>query len=283
MSISQRPVNSWNFLSWYSASGVTTSTLAELRPTVFHEFDDINYRFALPFRGGDVVSFYLNFDDAISTSGFANWKLGVISCDYIILVPDLAALNQDLIPNTSSYNIYSEFTWPAMGSQKHFYLIIYNSSTNAVLYVSTPFRNVSASDANRYTKSIMYRNSRNIFEIRYESLPDFYHKFRIPLHIFKPLPSEDSRGYDLSNGTYLRVRSTTKKQYTFITSKYDEFAHDAFFAMAKHHDFLRIDERFWQQASDASYEPEWPETDYPLCDAEIALTELSYSSTHEII
>ena len=283
MSISQRPVNSWNFLSWYRASGVTTTTLVELRPTVFTDFDDINYRFALPFRGGDQVAFYINFDDAISTVGFADWKLGLISCDYILLSDNFATLLQDFIPNTSSYNVYSEFTWPTVGKQRHFFLIIYNSATNVVLYVSSPFRNVDSGEANRLTKSIMYRNSLNIFNMRYESLPDFYHKFRIPIQIFKPTAGESATGYDKSDGTFLRVRSTVNKKYTFVTEKYDEFAHDAFFAMCKHHDFLRVDERFWQQASDENYDYEWPESEYPLCDGQILLTELSYSSTNEVI
>ena len=283
MSINSRPVNSWNFLCWYKANGVTTANLTELRPTVFSDFDDINYRFALPFIGGDVTAFYINFDDAISTTGFSDWRLGLLSCDYIMINSNLAALSQDLIPNTSSYNVYGSFTWPVTPNTRHFYLIIYNSSTNAVLYVSNPFAKFTSRMANQFTKTILYRNSKNIFNIRYETLPDFYHRFRIPVQIFKPQNGETSTGYDLSNGTFLRVRSTVKKQYTFITSKFDEFAHDAFFAMCKHHDFMRIDERFWQQASDANYNVEWPDTEYPLADGEIALTELSYSATNEVI
>ena len=279
MSVNTTPVNNWNFLNWYTVNGVDTSTLAGLAMTKYGQFAEVET--SLPFKQGDEFAFYINFDSAISTSGFSNWKLGLVDCQYSLLISDIGTLSQDLIGTTSSYYVYSEFTWPVVPGKGLYYLIIWDSSDNSVKYRSNALEKYPAWQANEQTQLVVYRNSTNIFNFQYESVTGFYNKFRVPIWLRDPQPSDDTIGYDLNDGRFLPVRTVVKKTYLFVTEG-DEYYNDGFFAMTRHHDYLRINNIDYERGSGADYSVSPPENGYPLYDAEIRLYAKDQAASYEI-
>jgi len=280
MSIGTKPVNSWNFLSWYTATGVTTSNLGDLAPTRYGLYKDIV--FDLPFKEGDSFAFYINFDSAISTSGFSNWKLALLDCDYALLISEIGTLSQDTITGTSSYNVYSSFTWPVVPGRGSYYLIIWDSSDNSVKYISNRLRKLTATTANKDTVTAVFRNSANVFNYRYSSVTDYYNRFRLPVWIQQPTNISESIGYDLNDGTYLRVREIVKETERFVTGLGDRYFHQGFFAMIKHHDYLQINGIRYQQASGEAYEPAFEENGYPLARGSVRLTLLDKAKSFTV-
>ena len=280
MSISARPVNNWNFLNWYTASGVDLSTLSGLAATRYGQFAEVEPS-ALPFKEGDDFAFYINFDSAISTSGFSNWRLGLVDCQFSLLVSNLGTLTQDLISGTSSYYIYSEFTWPVVPGRGLYYLIIYDSSDDSVKYRSNGLEKYGTDRANENTLQVIFRNSANVFNFQYESVTGFYNKFRLPLWIRQPQPSDNTIGYDLNDGRFLPVRTVVKKT-ELLTTEGDQYYHDGFFAMTRHHDYLRINSIDYERGSDADYTNNAPENGYPRYDAEIRLYQKDLAASYEI-
>jgi hypothetical protein len=279
MAVSATPVNNWNFLQWYTVTGTTTATLENIAFTKYGQFDQIDYE--LPFKEGDEMDFYINFNSAISNSGFANWKLGLIDCQKTLIYTDLATLQQDTIAGTSSYYVYCEMDWPIVPKIGLFQLIIWDSSDNSVKYVSNYLRKISAEKANTDTLQLVYRNSSNVFNFQYESATGFYNKFRIPAWIRQAQPSDEVIGYDLSDGRFLPVRSEVKVTDLIITDG-DKYFHEGFFAATRHHDYLRINNVNYERGSGADYTVTPPENGFPIYEAEIRLYQKDLAASYEI-
>lgn len=278
MSVSATPVNNWNFLQWYTVAGTTLSTLENLALTKYGQFDEIDSE--LPFKEGDEMAFYINFNSAISASGFSNWKLGLVDCNNSLIHTDLATLTQDTITGTSSYYVYATVTWPVVPAIGLFRLIIYNGSDN-VLYVSNYLRRFDANKANKDTIEVVYRNSQNVFEFQYESVTGFYNKFRIPGWIRSQQPADNTIGYDLNDGSFLAVRSEVKLSDLIITEG-DKYHHQAFFAMTRHHDYLRINNVNYLRGSDGDLSAQPPDTGYPIYEGEIRLYQADVAASYAI-
>jgi hypothetical protein len=92
-----------------------------------------------------------------------------------------------------------------------------------------------------------------------------------------------SKGYDLTDGSFNRVRATAGQTKEFVTTNYNEEDHEAFNAASIHNNFQVFEDgKFYlYKRGDAEYSIDWPDVypEYPLADGRLTLQkDTSYNS-----
>lgn len=130
---------------------------------------------------------------------------------------------------------------------------------------------------------VKYRNPADIQNFGYEANASFYNIARLKLEKLNPIRPKENIGYELTNGTFKRVRTIVSKSYDFITGFFDDEGHDAF-DMATIHTDLQLNDGSgyvaWERPEDANYEAETT-LDYPLVQGSIRLKQTSRNSSNK--
>lgn len=228
---------------------------------------------------GDQFQYYANIDTLENDLNFSNWRSVLLTDSFIIAHENTGTLTQDFITLTE-YRWYDTWEVPSLASGCYYYAILDDSDNvkylniNPIIYRTTT----------EYTKLIRYRNSKNIYNFNYEDFPNFYNAFRIQLNVRQPTGKNVQIGYELIDGSFFPVRSTTGTQRQFITVMYNEFDHEAFRAAIIHNSFevLKNNNWFIYRKGDNDYQEEWQEQ-FPLSDAVVLLEETaSFSSNRNV-
>jgi len=232
---------------------------------------------------GNTYAFYNNSDDLETNANFASWSLELVHADdFVQVISGVATLTKDIISG-SSYRWYADdFTFPTVDNGCYRFIVIDTSASNAVLYISNTFE---VTDSTEGLKYVLYRNGKDILNYNYETLTSFKNKFHVELLSRKALVPISSDGYDISTGSYFRVRTIVTKNYEFVTGWFDEDEHDAMQGMIIHNDLsLEVDNSInaVDLAGDAEYAIEWQEN-YEYIQASVRLQITDRSSSNKAL
>ena len=236
-------------------------------------------RYSLPIYSGHEILYYFNSTDLSTAGDFANWKLALVNdVNHAIAYDNIATLTKDVITGTS-FRWYFDWTVPAI-LEGCYRFVIYEDSGDTVIYLSeNSFQYVADTED---VCLIRYRNPVNIQSFNYEGLAR-YNQFRIWLKKRRPQRTVESVGYDLTEGTFNRVRSVITKSYEFVTDMMDEVTTDAF-NTALIHKTCEIDTgeglQGFRLSEDSELEQDFTEN-YELADATVRLQLIEYASSNK--
>lgn len=227
----------------------------------------------------DEVNYYFNTATLITDASFATWKVALLNSNNDIAYDNITTLTKDIITG-SSYRWY--FTWVVPDLAYGCYrFVVYDSATNNVKYISESY--IQITNQSTDTSIIKYRNAVNIQSYNYETLTTWYNQHRLWLIKRAPQRQKESIGYNLTEGTFERVRTVVTKSYEFVTEFLDENASDAFDVATIHSD-LKIDVGTGMQRyrlpEDSEFQQEWTEN-YNLADASVRLELMDFSSSNK--
>jgi len=152
---------------------------------------------------GEVYSIYI--PAATSDPGFADFRLDVI--DLITgatVATDIGTLQQDVIAS-GFYNIYASFLWPVLAVGRWYVLAIVDTTSSRVKVKTNP---VLCEDELRVknTAMVSYRHNVPKDGVRWDVLPDFWLRVRLPLIQKSYSFEEEKKLYrNVSNGKWRDV------------------------------------------------------------------------------
>lgn len=205
-------------------------------PRLYEKPVNSNRSFTPLYRGGELYSFYINFDTAITDPDFDDLRLGVFKGDTLVS-GDIGPLKKDLVIGIA-YNIYCEFLFPITISDGCYNFCIYRHTSGAIMCRS----NVITVDNYNYDKSsvLIWRNTYNKFNFNYEDRPGYYSKFRMVLIEVDRQSESDVKQYRSVSDRRLRNSASNLDFFVKIeTHKLDVEAHDAMAAIFQH-DYINI-------------------------------------------
>lgn len=253
---------------------------AENALTITKETQNRQDQYALPIFSGHVINYYFNSDNLSTAGDFANWRLALVNTDnHAIAYDNIATLTKDLITGVS-FRWYFDWTVPAL-SGGCYRFVVYENSGNVVQFLS---KNVFQYVADTTDLCLIkYRNAVNIQNFNYEGLTSRYNQYRAWIKRRHPQRQKEAVGYDLTEGTFNRVRTVVTKSYEFVTDMMDEDASDAF-DVATIHSNLQIDVgtglQSYRLPDDSEFEQDFTEN-YELADATVRLQLIDYASSNK--
>ncbi len=182
---------------------------------------------------GEQQSIYFNTQDPFQNSDFGNYRLDIIKDEpgYPIVVTDQSGLLPDLInPVGPIYRIYAIFSFPFIDPGFYRYMI-YDSVADQVILLTNAFEVITDSSVvERETTRIRYRNSADIYNFGYESLPGFFNEIRIKMYEPDPVefPADAEQYKEVSTGEFQVPKYDIDKLHTFETYWFDPDQHEAF-------------------------------------------------------
>ena len=227
----------------------------------------------------DEVNYYFNTEDLITDASFSTWKIALLNTSNVIAYDNIATLVQDIITG-AEFRWYFQWVVPDLvyGCYRP---IVYDSATNNIKFISESLLQVT--NQTDQTSIIKYRNAVNIQSYNYETLTTWYNQHRLWLIKRAPQRQKESIGYNITSGTFERVRTVVTKSYEFVTEFLDENASDAFDVATIHSD-MRIDVGTGMQRyrlpEDSEFQQEWTEN-YNLADASVRLELMDFSSSNK--
>lgn len=240
-------------------------------------------RYKHKFVKGSSYSFYNNSNELESDANFPFWELNLVHSDTFIEAYDnVTTLSKDIISG-SDYRWYvEEFTFPNVDTGCYRFIIKDTNASikNKVLYISDE---IEVTNSDKGLLLVNYRNAVNIMNYNYEGLPEFSNKFHVEAIRRKPTRPESTEGYTLVNGDFLRVRTSLRKSYEFVTGWFDEQEHDATHAMAIHSNLnISYNGVFnpMTKPKDSDYETPWEEN-YEFIQASFRLEESNRASSNK--
>jgi len=153
---------------------------------------------------GEDYSFYVNSDEILSDAGVASFELRVITSHgvYVTTIPGLTALYA--YGGTAAFDLYIQsFIFPML-FDGYYYFQIYNTAVSLEVFRSLLI--LVSNDCLLVTTPVKFRHNDVLYGIRYDLLPDFFQKFRLPLNQIKaPEVRSDRTQYrQASEGRELR-------------------------------------------------------------------------------
>lgn len=188
---------------------------------------------------GEKYTFYINLTKPTTDPNFDNFKLCVYNTAGTRVLTDIGLLQKDVVVGIL-YNIFSVFTMPALTDGEYCFGI-WDSVNNVIKCTSNKILLVNT-DYTLNTSVVVFRHSRNLYNIDYENLVDFYQMFRLPLiKIDYQYNVERTQYRNVTNGRQLRnLISYLDKEVKIESYFFDEDAHDAA-ALLYQHDQIFID------------------------------------------
>lgn len=232
---------------------------------------------------GENYAFYNNSDDLEDNVNFNYWAFDLVHSDtFLPVYQDVTILEKDIISGTD-YRWYADsFEFPSVPSGCYRFVILDLADSEKVLYISDEIEVLDSTEGLVYCK---FRNDKNISNYNYETLTSFYNLFHVELLRRKPLKPQITQGYDLSGGSFKRVRTTVTKTYEFVTGWFDEVEHDAMQDMIIHNDLnLAYSGNFnaMNFPDDSEYSIEWQEN-YEFIQASVRLEQNDKSSSKKAV
>lgn len=229
---------------------------------------------------GETYAFYNNSDTLEDNVEFNYWSFDIVHSDtFIEVYEDVTVLTKDIISGTDYRWYASDFTFPDIENGCYRFRIV-DTVQNNVIFLSDEFEVVSSTDGLMYSK---YRNAVDILNYNYEGLPSFYNKAHFEMFDRKPLIKTTTQGYDLTSGSFKRIRTVKTKDIEVITGWFDETEHEAVQSMIIHSDFyLALDGSFKliNLEEGSEYLLEWQEN-YEFIQASVRLEINDRSSSNK--
>jgi hypothetical protein len=231
---------------------------------------------------GSTYAFYNNSDTLETTASFNYAGLDLVHADtFIQVVTDVTTLSTDIL--TGGYRFYAtDFVFPTVAEGCYRFIIVDVSAGENVLYISDPFEVITSSTGLIYTK---YRNGKNILNYNYETLSTYYNKTHVELFKRKPQRPTTTQGYELSTGSFKRVRTLLTKTWEFITGWFDTNEHDAMQAAIVHSDLQLYIDHNWESMNlgdGSEYLLEWSDN-YGFIQASVQLQINDKSSSNKAL
>ena len=148
-------------------------------------------------------SFYANLDQLEDDATFSDWHLHLVFEDFNIAYPDIGTLTQDIISG-NEYRFYSSFLVPTGLTAGCYRFVIQDDFYGTIKFISNK---VVATEITDYTNTVRFRNDKNIHNYNYETLTQFFNRFRIKLQERQQVPDTASTGYDLIEGAFNPIRT----------------------------------------------------------------------------
>ncbi len=164
-----------------------------------------NRKFTPIYTPGENYSFYINFDEMPDDPSAPHLILRIIKTDGTFVCNIPAALSTLYIAGLGiGYHLYSnDFVFPYIADREYYFQIWNNSYGYEMCRSNIILVN---SDCYYTTTPVKFRHNDQLFGVRYDLLPDFYQKFRIPFNqIHAPEFKADRDQYrESSNGRELQ-------------------------------------------------------------------------------
>lgn len=186
-----------------------------------------NYRYFTPlFLPGEDYSFYMNMDVIPSDDFWEHYSVFLLNSVGV----QVAQLSNDIgtggmsfdkvnVAGNIGYNLYcSNFIFP-MVVDGEYYLQIYNDATEYEMWRSQTL--LCSSHCVENTTKVRFRHNDSLYGIRYDLLPNFYNKFRLPINQIGSIEvrsdrtqyRESANGRDLRNSKSFRDLVLTLEFY----------------------------------------------------------------------
>jgi hypothetical protein len=249
LSVNQRPVNSYNFISWFQATGkINFSSL---------QFTNCNWDLPKAYRSNKVhgkhypvavndeqFTFYINFDEDYNYPGFSSLRLDLVN-EYGLVQQNVAPLSQVFQADGVNYFIYASVI--LSGKNPGLYrLAITDTSTAAphnVLFITQQIQIMTAASAPIYTARFRFRASVSMYRFLYSSLPlEFFQEIRLRVSVMEEdIDGEVAQYRAVSSGLLRNVSSDLDKFINLEMYWFDDLANRAMFVFQAH-DFITLND-----------------------------------------
>lgn len=239
-------LNSYNFLRWRSANSVTINDIGDATigtgaiVTYPNQYLLDRTLYIPKFVLGSEISVYANLDTAATDADFANWvgvfvdRYGTINTDH-----GTFAISQDDFGG-GNFRWYFSQT-PASNDfevDQYYMFVIYNTSTEAVKYVTNFMQAKASTEAVNYSYS-SYRNSSSLDNFNYTDLTSFRNKISLDLNLIDDQPEIEFDPYNqVTTGKVSTSKTYKKLALTFEAKQYDQEARRALESMFACSDIL---------------------------------------------
>lgn len=209
-------LNQYNFFRWSYNSDPETDALPQA-----YILERCLYEHMPIIVPGEDLAFYINTQYGVNYSDPLTLQFVKNGIEYV----SGATLATDIISG-SNYNIYSDFTIPAL-SDGVYYMQIKDSTgaikltSNKVLCLNSGYENLSS--------YLQFTNNTNLYNVRYGNLSNFYQKMRLRI--------TDITGGDyafnqemyqsVTSGRFRDLLAINNKFYTFEAYFFDRYAFEA--------------------------------------------------------
>ncbi len=153
---------------------------------------------------GENYSFYYNSEFPVSEVTGSSFSLNLYKTDSTFVV-ELAELSRVFIAGDVGYNFYLDnFVFPNSVNDGYYVFRITNDSLGTCIFETNVIR--VCSTCLQESSYIKFRHNDQLFGVRYDLLPDFYQKFRLPINQIDPIDIKSVREQyrESSNGRELR-------------------------------------------------------------------------------
>lgn len=241
--IGLNPLNSYNFIRWFSTTDVVlgdlgtvldncSGTITKLPNNIIEK----NLCYYPKFVLGKQVSFYANLDTPATDVDFSDWRIRLYdqfgtNSGFADIVP-----TQDNV--TGGFNWYFSLTPSGITANRKYRFVIYLNATTNVKYVSNFFEVVPAADEDKYCY-LSYRHSNNIWNFNYATLTSFRNRVFVDMNDVEDQPEIELTQYpEVTTGIVRNEKTYTKEVRTLETFFFDFEADRAMLALSGHNDIL---------------------------------------------
>lgn len=180
--------------------------------------------------------FYANLDETITDVDFANWRLSLFDLRGNEIAQNIGTLTQDIITG-AQFRFYASFTIPANVVDGIYELVIYNTSTMELKYISNCIKVFSLEDVERYVL-LFYRNSSNLYNYNYQGVANYNTVF-LELSLIEQQPDIERQQYtEVTTGRRRNQRSVSNKVLSLESYFFDDEANDMMLALSLHDDIM---------------------------------------------
>lgn len=278
----RQPVNDYNFIRWYAASGETlplasapTAPGPRLDFPIYKNIDRCA-SYAPVFVPNEPISFFINSPTALPYDP-STLTLGLLR-GATLVINDLGGLRGlEDINNPGSYYLYHDNLQITTVPESRYRLVLY-SSDSTVEYFSNQLQCLSFDRAQLETVRLESSNTRNHFYYYYKEALDAGapYQLRLRLHIYQDtfVPEMNFKQYRAANTGRLRnVKAEPDLSYQLITKAFDHDAHRAMIALSLQ-DTIAINGRYYLTKED--YTPNI-RTEYPMSNGSWTVYEQAFS------
>ena len=211
-----------------------------------------NKVYAKPIPSGAPISFFINSEEPYSSPAFSDLVLSVFDCEDNEVIKNVSGLSDVVF--SGGYRIYvQDMVITSLTIGKTYRLMIYDESTDELFLDLGFIRFVEPSP--RYTE-ISYRNSSDIFNFSYESLPNFRNTLYVDLSSIDEQCEYDLTQYSEASTGDIRNQKSHTKYYYFLEGVLIDDDIDNGMKGLSSHDDIRINgvecttKEGWQKETD---------------------------------
>jgi hypothetical protein len=195
---------------------------------------------ALPAYLKDFATFlYFPFTTPITDAGFDQWRLDLYDQYGNEVAQGIGTLVKDEVSG-SAYRFYTTFTIPLATANGIYYMVIVDTAAGplaGVVYQTNAFKVIGNEDLEEWCY-LQYRNSINIFNYNYETLPQYNSVF-LEMNLVERQPELELTQYkEATTGAVRSQQSIGQSVVTLEGFMFDDGMHDTMHAVSQHDDIL---------------------------------------------